>query len=96
MADKKEVRLTIEAKTAGIIAKYADKNDISVSEAVDRLVGTADSRLASLARYAKNKEPQAPGKPKAAKKAAKPKPAAKPRKAAAKKAAATNGAAAHA
>lgn len=90
MADKKEVRLTIEAKTAGIIAKYADKNDISVSEAVDRLVGTADSRLASLARYAKNKEPQAPGKPKAAKKAA------KPRKAAAKKAAATNGAAAHA
>lgn len=80
MSEKKEIRATVEASTASFIAKYADKNELGIGEALDKLVGTAESRLAALARYAKNQKAEgAPKKPRA-KKAAKPKGEKKPRK----------------
>ncbi len=107
MAEDKRATVLISAETVGTVKAYAEKHGITNGEAADRLIATAASRLAALARYAKNKEPQAPGKPrakKAAKKAAaKPKAKAKASKAkaAAKRpskpppAPVVNGAAAH-
>lgn len=95
MSEKKEVRFTVETKTAAEIAKYADKHDITVSEAVDRMIHGHTGRLAAIARYAKNKKDSgAPAKPRAARKPAAKKPA-KKRAAKAKRAASStaNGAA---
>lgn len=93
---KKEIRATVTVKTAQAIAKYAEKNELSVGEAIDKMINTCVSRLAALARYAKNtKEGKPAGKPRA-KKAAKPKAkkaAAKPRAKKAAEASQANGAA---
>jgi hypothetical protein len=95
--DRKVIRVSADSEKA--IKAYAEKRGVSVGEAADALLNTAVSRLNALARYAKNKEPQAPGKPrkKAAAKKAAPKAKAKAKPAAKKTAAtAANGLAAHA
>ncbi len=84
MSDEKDKRavVRVSAECAQVITEYAEKNKIGAGEAADRLIMTAHSRLASLARYSANQGPKAPGK---AKKAKAPKKAAKAK---------TNGAAA--
>lgn len=77
--DRKVIRVSAESEA--IVRKYAEKNEIPVGEAADKLLSTADSRLKALARHAKNRK--AEGKP-AKKRTAK------------KKRSAANGAAAHA
>jgi hypothetical protein len=69
MSDDKRSVVRVSAECATIIGEYAEKNKIGAGEAADRLIMTAHSRLASLARYAANQGAKPPGKPRAAKKA---------------------------
>lgn len=97
--EKKEVRMTILAATAKVIATYADKHELGVGEAVDKLIGVADARLKALSRYAKNKRADAAPpktKTKTKKKAAAAKKPPAKKKAAAKSANGAAAAAAHA
>lgn len=72
-SNRKVIRIAADAEEQ--VRQYAEEKGIGVGEAADALIKTAVSRLNALKRYAKNKEPQAPGKPrkKAAKKAKAPK-----------------------
>ena len=80
MAEDKRATVLISQETVNTVKGYAEKHGITNGEAADRLIATAASRLAALARYAKNKEPQAPGKPRAKKAKAKAKAAKRPSK----------------
>lgn len=95
MSTRAVVRISEEVMK--IAQKYAKKWEVEIGEAVDKLIGTADSRLTALSKYA-SKAPAKPKKPKADKPAKAPKaakadkPAKAPKAKKAKKGSKANGA----
>lgn len=55
MSNEDRVVIRVSKATHKVIAEYAKYKDLDVGEAADKLIATADSRLAALERYAADK-----------------------------------------